>query len=161
MVARTEDLGVGTFQLEEEFRIEAPRDAVYAALVHDIGVWWGYRISSGESRIHLEPQIGGRLYEDCAAGGALWGVVTEIRRPEFLRLEGAFGMKSAVRCLCEIRLAEDGPATRLGLRLESFGVIDPAASQAQEAGLKFLLGTCLKRFVEEGLTWDRLASGGA
>lgn len=161
MVATAADLEPSAFRIEQDFRIEARREAVYAALVNDVGMWWGYRISAGESRIHLEPQIGGRLYEDWSAGGALWAVVTEIRRPEILRLEGSLGMRTAVRCVCEIRLADEDGGTRLGLRLEAFGVIDPAAREAQEAGLKFLVGTCLKRYVEEGLGWDRMTGGAA
>ena len=68
----------GVVDVTVEVEIEATAEVVWQALTTDIGEWWPRDFCVGDvERFHLEPKLGGRMYEDWGDGGGLiWAVVT-------------------------------------------------------------------------------------
>ncbi|WP_349408353.1 SRPBCC domain-containing protein [Pseudalkalibacillus sp. SCS-8] len=141
-----------TFQIEQEITIHAPREKVFQALTKDINQWWAYRLKQdGDSTLTFEPEVGGRFVERWDDNhGALWGVVTYIKAPEEIRLNGLLGMKGAVNSAYTYQLEEKGEDTILKLSHHAHGLLDPNWRDAHDDGWKELLGTFLKEYVEEG-----------
>ena len=144
-----------TFQIEQELRIEAPIDKVFASLTEDINSWWAYRLCGEESALSLEAEVGGRFIEKAATGhGALWGTVTYINAPHEIRLNGLLGMTGAVNSAYSYKIQEDGDHTILSLSHHASGLLDPNWHTAHDEGWKELLGKFLKNYVENGYKYD-------
>lgn len=142
------NLREGSFQIEQEVVFAAGREAVWARLC-DVDGWWCHRFGKGP--LCLEARVGGRFEERWGDGeGALWGVVTFVRRPEVLRLSGPLGMDTPVNSVYEFALEEAGDGrTRLKLSHRCVGIIDDRWGAAHGEGWGELWGH-LKRFVESG-----------
>ena len=148
-----------TFHIEQEVEIRAPRARVFDALTRDVGQWWAFRATHGESTLVLEPRVGGRFYEDLGDGqGALWGTVTYIKRPEALRLTGQLGMlKDPVIGVYGYELIEaPGGTTLVKLTHRVAGAPAPQAAESYRGGWGKLLGRFLKAYVEEGKRYTEL-----
>jgi len=75
-----------------EVELSASTDRVFQALTGEIDGWWSYRIAA-DSRMHLEPHVGGRFYESFErGGGTLYAFVTYIKPGEEIRLSGSMGL---------------------------------------------------------------------
>lgn len=141
-----------SFQIEQEIMIDAPRDKVFKALTENIDDWWAYRLSGDEkSTLSFEPKVGGRFLESWGdQEGALWGVVTYIKAPQEIRMNGLLGMKGAVNSAYTYHLEEKGDTTILKLSHHAYGLLDPEWHNAHDGGWKELLGQFLKDYVESG-----------
>jgi uncharacterized protein YndB with AHSA1/START domain len=110
----TDEVGLRHERLEAEVRIEAGLAAVWRALTVDIGAWWPHTFEDRPFRIVLEPQIGGRFYEqfDEAGAGALYATVTYLEPGRILRISGPMGLGGAALYVKTYRLeAADGMTT--------------------------------------------------
>lgn len=141
-----------SFQIEQEITIHAPRGKVYEALTSDIDQWWAYRLSGDQkSTLSFEPKVGGRFLETWGNGeGALWGVVSYVKAPEEIRMNGLLGMRGAVNSAYTYRLEEKGEDTVLKLSHHAYGLIDPEWRAGHDQGWQELLGKFLKEYVETG-----------
>lgn len=141
-----------------EVRIEASPAKVWETLVGDVSPWWHAAyytnpLGPKQGGYHIEPELGGRMYEDWGAGqGLIWGTVIGLETERFLQI---FGDSSAEwggpsrNCLT-LRLEPDGAATQLTFVGSGFGRISEQTSASLDAGWQFLLEACLKRFIETG-----------
>ncbi len=142
----------GSFSLDLDFTINAPPARVFQAIVHEVNVWWTYRLADRPSMMILEPHVGGRLYEDWGAGlGAMWGVVMAFDGERMIRLQGPLGMTMPVTSVYTMTLnpGEDGTTT-LHLAHQCAGLIRENWGQAHREGWTELLGSHLKNWVERG-----------
>lgn len=146
-----------SFQIEQEVLIRAPRLRVFDAITRDIGQWWAFRLAEHGSQLILEPQVGGRFYEDLGDGeGALWGTVTRIKRPEILRLSGPLGMTTPVVSVYTYELSDSDGGTLLKLSHHVVGEPSPKWEESHRRGWGQLLNRYLKAYVEEGKRYHEL-----
>lgn len=145
----------GSFRVEQEVIVNAPRERVFAALTREIGKWWCHRCGDAGSVHSLEAAAGGRFVESWGKGSVLWGVVTRLEAPTVLRLSGPLGMHTPVSSVYQYTLEEidSGRSTLLKLSHRVNGEIDTYWKDAHERGWKALWVT-LKAWVEEGRAVD-------
>lgn len=116
---------------------------VFDALTMNVAAWWGGRHmrSAEASNLVLEPQPGGRFYEEWGhRQGALRGIVTAIRQDERLELRGA--------------LFDEAATARMSIRLESRegGTLLTLSGERLPAdAIDDLFRVRLKAFVEKGV----------
>ena len=115
-----------SMQVEQEVTINAPAERVFEALTNDISPWWGapYLITEAPQSIILEPKVGGRMYEESGVGeGALWAMVTAIKKNEHLELTGPIGMSGALHSIATINLEpkNEGEATLVKFSHQAIG----------------------------------------
>jgi len=84
------DSGLGPIELE--VNLPATADRVFRALTDEIDSWWSYRIVA-DSRMELEPRVGGRFLENFKdGGGALYALVIFLKPGEEIHLSGSMGL---------------------------------------------------------------------
>jgi DNA-binding transcriptional ArsR family regulator/uncharacterized protein YndB with AHSA1/START domain len=131
--------------------IDAAPWRVFDALTVNVSSWWGapHLLSTDATNLVLEPQPGGRFYEEWGhRQGALRAIVAAIRQDERLELTGAiFGTSvSALGFVLERR--EGGTLVTASLT----GAAEPPGSRADFAAiLADLVRTRLKPFIEQGI----------
>jgi DNA-binding transcriptional ArsR family regulator/uncharacterized protein YndB with AHSA1/START domain len=131
--------------------IDATPWRVFDALTVNIAAWWGapHLVAADASNLILEPQPGGRFYEEWGhRQGALRGIVAAIRQDIRLELIGTlFGVTPSTLCFV-LERREDG--TLLTASLSS--ALDSSGHEEVERGiLDDLVTTRLKSFVEHGI----------
>jgi uncharacterized protein YndB with AHSA1/START domain len=144
---------VGSLHIEQEVTLAAPPARVYQALTDEVSAWWGapYLIGGRARSLRLEARLGGRFYQEWDAGdGALWAVVSSLRRGEHLELTGPMGMSGSVQGRVRLELHPEGQGTRLTLSHRAIGDVDDQTRASYTKGWTDLLGTRLKAFVEKG-----------
>ena len=146
----SESLIADTFEIHQEVEFAAPRDRVFDALL-DVGAWWSHHFKAKEVRLVLEPRLGGEFRQEWGDGeGALFGVITLLKRPEVIRLSGPLGMSGAIASVYEWRLEPCGnERTRLTLHHAARGLLSPDDRESHDRGWRELWDH-LARFVESG-----------
>ncbi len=154
------DRAFRTVDIQQELRINAPRATVWQALTRDIGRWWPAKFYVGKApvRFALEPQVGGRVFEDWGDGeGSLWGTVATVRVGELLQwtadLPADYG--GPARNMTTFRLNDDGEGTRLQFRDTLFGELSEEFGEQLTQGWGFLLRQCLQPWAETGRQPER------
>jgi hypothetical protein len=104
----------------------------------------------------LEPQLGGRLFEEWGhRQGLIRGLVTAIRQDEHLDLAGRIVGGGCLPAVLEFRVTPAARGTRLAVVHrgvpEPDAAAPPALPELLEAAWADLLGTRLKAFVERGI----------
>lgn len=147
-----EQLKKDSFEIEMEVTINAPRSRVFDALTKDIGNWWAFRVGAKDSKVILEPHLGGRFYEDWGNGqGAIWGTIYYLQAPQEIRLSGPLGMQGAINSHYTYVLEEvDISTTILKLSHHTTGLLHPNWEESHRQGWELLLGKFLKDYVEKG-----------
>jgi DNA-binding transcriptional ArsR family regulator/uncharacterized protein YndB with AHSA1/START domain len=142
-VEATPDVASGPGQLDvtAELVVNADREHVFDTLLQ-VGEWWPHRFRSGSSVV-LEPCPGGGFREDFPdGGGAVYGTVAFLDRPERFSITGPMGMAGAVTALWTMSLApvEGNPGrTRVTLTHRGYGDIDDETQQSYAAGWQEVL----------------------
>jgi uncharacterized protein YndB with AHSA1/START domain len=102
--------------------------------------------------MHIEPRVGGRMYEDWGEGrGVLWATVLTIDPPGRLEMTGtvtpAFGgpLTTVMQFLIEPRGSN---ACTLRLVDAMIGAVGPGTTESMDAGWKRLLGQALREYCE-------------
>jgi DNA-binding transcriptional ArsR family regulator/uncharacterized protein YndB with AHSA1/START domain len=155
---RGADAVITPFRIEQQVLLDAPPGRVFDALTFNVSAWWGapYLRSSSATNVVLEPQLGGRLFEEWGhRQGFIRGVVIGIRQDERLELAGRIAGVGSLAAALEFRLAHADRGTRLALVHR--GVMEPEPGAAPglpalcETAWADLVGVRLKAFVERGV----------
>ena len=101
-----------------EIPIAAPRERVWEALVGETAAWFVSDPSTGPATktFRVEPQVGGRMYEDWGNGeGLLWGHVILVQSPQTLHVAGdcspQWGGPNRGIMIWELAAEDDGSTT--------------------------------------------------
>lgn len=143
--------------IEQEVTIAAPPERVFEALTRDIAVWWSapFFHSTTARRLVLEPEVGGRFYEDLGDGqGLLLATVSFIKQPDQLRMVGPLGMSGLVQGVISFQLEAKDEGTLLKLSHRAIGEVTEETHSGYAAGWEVLLGTRLRAYVEQGVRYD-------
>ena len=137
-------------RVELEIDIAAAPSRVWSALVDRTTLWWPKDFYTGPAKgFHMEPRIGGRVYEDWGDGaGVVWYQVFGMNPGVSLDLQGCMAVPyGPALTLLHLELAARGKGTRLAVSDTTIGVVgDP---QEKTDGWRKLFGEALKRFVEK------------
>jgi len=143
----------GVVQVELEIVIDAAPRRVWQALVEETSQWWleDFYTSSAARGFIIEPQLGGRVYEDWGDGaGQVWYTVIGLDAPHFIMMLGHltpdFGGPATT--MLQLRLRESGEATMVQLSDTISGRAGDGKSTQTRDGWKLLFETGLKRHVE-------------
>ena len=143
-----------SFQIEQELTLHAPRSVVFAALINDIGTWWGEHSYKPDrvKGIVVEPKVGGRFFEDWGNGeGWLFATVIGFDLDTGIDMVGPMGMDGPVVGTISYELADaPGGGTTLKLSHQAMGLFPEAMEGDYRAGWTDLLDTRLRAFVERG-----------
>jgi DNA-binding transcriptional ArsR family regulator/uncharacterized protein YndB with AHSA1/START domain len=122
-----------------ELVVQADREHVFDTLLR-VGDWWPHRFRTG-STVVLEPRPGGAFREDFPdGGGAVYGTVAFLDRPERFSMSGPMGMAGAVTALWTMALTDlDDDRTRVTLTHRGYGDIDDETQQSYAAGWQQVL----------------------
>lgn len=151
MAKQSGNVQEGSFHIEQEILIRAPRQKVWSSVL-DVQGWWSHHFAEKSARMILEPFPGGRFYEDSPEGvKALFGIVTYLKAPEVIRFSGPLGMnRLPLNSVYEFRLDPSGDSgTTLKLSHRAHGLLDPEWEKSHTEGWQELW-THLKAFIEEG-----------
>lgn len=140
-------------QVEIEIIINAKRERVWQALLHETPKWWrqDFFTSPRTKAFVIEPRVGGRAYEDYGDGnGAMWFTVNLLDAPSRLQWVGHMGgsFPGPAISIVEINLEESGPRTVLKLRDQLVGKVNEKSVTQMREGWKLLMDDSLKFFVE-------------
>ena len=126
LTAQTDEQTVQTMQFSKDIEIAAPPDAVFAAILDELGPE-GMMPGDRPFPMKIEPWPGGRWYRDLGNNaGHLWGHVQVIKPPTLLELCGPMPMSYAATNHLQYRITGEGAAlTRLRLTHTAFGLIPP------------------------------------
>lgn len=85
---------VGVCELLREFKVDAPREAVWDLVIGGINDWWKHGLAEESHGVFLEPKVGGRLWEklDNEGRGILYGNVIVIDRPNIISFSSTYGL---------------------------------------------------------------------
>jgi DNA-binding transcriptional ArsR family regulator len=140
--------------IEMEATFQATPDRVFQSLTNEIDAWWSYRVSD-DSRMYLEPQVGGRLYEAFKGGGMLYALVTFLKEGEEIRMSGPMGLvDNDSNSIINFTLqADSSGATRLWLSHRFLGSVNALVVDTFKRSWIELLTLHLKSLVEEGIQY--------
>ena len=142
---------MNSFQINQEIKINASPEKVFAHLTNDITAWWDHGFSENPKAIILEPKFGGRFYEDMGDGnGVIYCHVMHVVKNKTLIMQGAMGMPGAVFGNIAFELVTEGSATILKLSHHAFGEISEDHKKNYTSGWNNLLGARLKSLIESG-----------
>jgi DNA-binding transcriptional ArsR family regulator/uncharacterized protein YndB with AHSA1/START domain len=129
---------------------EAPR--CFESLTGDISPWWGspyLLIDRPETRITVEPRLGGLVSERADDEEAAWGTVSELAPDRRIAWTGRIGLGYAVTGTVRFTLTEQAGGTRIDLEHESIGAFGPGSQLSYDNGWYDLLHR-LKVLLEDG-----------
>ena len=143
---------IRSIDITEEVVIKAAPSRVFNAVTRKVAAWWGapYLYTKLATDVILEPKLGGKFYEAWGTGqGRLWGIVTQIRKNEWIEITGTIGMKGAVQGIISFSLEPKEESTLVTLTHHAIGQITEDMKTGYSTGWKDLLGR-LKTFIETG-----------
>jgi uncharacterized protein YndB with AHSA1/START domain len=143
-MAATGQIELATLDIADEVTVAAPREKVFDALCR-IGDWWPHKfVESG--RVHFEPAVGGRFWEEWPDGGTLYATVSHLRRPESIQYVGPMGMSGPVTSVISFELEERDGGTLVRNSHRAFGDIDDETRRGYTTGWREVL-EALKRYL--------------
>lgn len=154
-----------TLDIKLEVEINKSVETVWRSLTAGIGEWWpkAFYVGTSPKRFAIEPQVGGRVFEDWGDGeGGLFGVVTVYEANKMLQWAGDMSADfgGPARSVTTFRLtpSADGKTTTLAFRDTPYGLLSDGAIQGLQEGWSFLLNACFKPFLDEGKRPERPAT---
>jgi DNA-binding transcriptional ArsR family regulator/uncharacterized protein YndB with AHSA1/START domain len=146
------------FRVDLTVHVDAPPSRVFDALTFNVSAWWGapYLRSSRATHVVLEPQLGGRLFEQWGhRQGFIRGTIVAILQDERIELAGRIAGGSWLPAALAFRLDRTERGTRLEVVHQ--GLAEPSADRSADAEGRYerawsdLVGVRLKAFVEDGV----------
>lgn len=138
-----------TNRIELEIGIAAAPADVWHALIHDTTFWWPRDFYTGPAKgFHIEPHLGGKVYEDWGDGnGMVWYQVFGINPGTSLDLSGFLAVPyGPAVTLLHIELAPGAAGTVLKLSDSTIGEGGTGASKSD--GWKQIFEGGLKAYIE-------------
>jgi DNA-binding transcriptional ArsR family regulator/uncharacterized protein YndB with AHSA1/START domain len=140
-------------KIEQQQRLNAPIEKVFAALTVEMDEWWGMRFKD-ESKIVVEPWVGGRIFEDWGGGqGALYGNIVYFEPPYRVCSRGPGGINGNFSNMNWETLERDGDATIRKVSLRIWGEVPPEMEKMFTEGSKAIAEQMLRNYVEHGKSW--------
>ena len=139
-------------RVELEIPIAAPPGAVWNALLNETTFWWPRDFYTGPANgFHIEPRLGGKVYEDWGDGnGVVWYSVFGINPGRSVDLEGCLAVPyGPAHTLLHIELVPDGDGTLLQVSDSTIGLAGDCGTSKTEGWQQVFAGG-LKAYVERG-----------
>ena len=137
-------------KIEQEMRINAPREKVFAALTSGLGDWWPHRFKP-DSEVYCDARVGGTSGEKFAAGGgAVYGEIVYFDPPYKIAQSGASALAKGMNAFGVDTLEEDGDGTLYKKELNFWGVVPADMVKMYEMGMRAILEQALKNYLEKG-----------
>ncbi len=140
-----------SFHIEQSITLNAPPQRVWRAITHEIESWWGFHIGPNDSKITLEPRVGGHFIERWGDGeGELYATVTFMRTGKKITLEGGMGLGGPGVSKFSYALEAKGEGTELQFNHYCHGAANADVEASFREGWAALLGESLPAWVHEG-----------
>ena len=137
-------------KIEQEMRINAPREKVFAALTSNLNDWWPHRFKP-DSEVYCEPRVGGTSGEIfLGGGGAIYGEIVYLDPPHKLAQSGASALAKGMNAFGVDTLEEEGEGTRYKKELNFWGVVPEDMVKMYEMGLRAIMEKALIGYLENG-----------
>lgn len=138
-------------KIEQEMRINAPREKVFEAITSNLNDWWPHRFKP-DSEVYCEAKVGGTSGEKfTSGGGAIYGEVVYIDPPHKLAQSGASALAKGMNAFGVDTLEEDGEGgTIYKKELNFWGIVPEDMVQMYEMGMRAIMEKALKGYVEHG-----------
>ena len=146
---------IDSVTIEIQFDIQASQQRVWEAVVAETTNWWRkeFFATKNPQGIYLEPQAGGRLYEQAEGdAGLLWYTVTEVLPPSILGMAGHLAPPygGPATSMFRLELTEKGGGScQVKLSDHIFGVVTPKTKDVIESGWRTLFVDGLKPYCEQ------------
>lgn len=145
---------IGSFRIEQEHRIDAPPNVVFAFLAHRREPCWLTIFAGHGGEMRIDARAGGAVGEFWGDGNVfLWGTVSEVEMDRVLAWTGPNGMQDAVFGTTRITLEPegDGATTTIRLSHHAFGEVGPRDERrfGEDGGWAMLIGN-LRQLAESG-----------
>ncbi len=140
-------------QIEQEVRIAATPDRVFAALI-DPDAWWSVRYAGAV--VSFESRLGGQFIQrfNDTDYGVLWAIVTCYDPGKKLSLDGTLNMPGAVAGVVNYEIEPHTNGTLLKLQHYAVGPIEESTRAMYDTGWQELLRDRLKAYVERGVRYE-------
>jgi DNA-binding transcriptional ArsR family regulator len=138
-------------RVELEILIKAPAADVWRALLEDTTLWWPREFYTGAAKgFHIEPRLGGRVYEDWGNGnGVVWYQVFGLNPGISLDLQGSMAVPyGPALTLLHLELAAAKAGTTLKISDTTIGAAGHEGEAEKAKGWEQIFGEGLKRHVE-------------
>ena len=152
----TAELSIRTMSIEQEITLSAPAPRVFRAITEEMDSWWSPRIYHAPTKVVLEPQVGGRVFETHERETTLWATVTCLEPNKKLVLDGRFGVKRPVVGIVTFELEERDGKTTLRLSHRAVGEISEEQIAGYRRGWGRLIQQDLPAWVERGERYKEL-----
>ena len=137
-------------KIEQEMRINAPREKVFAALTTEFDAWWPHRFKP-DSTVYCECRVGGCTGEKFAnGGGAVYGEIVYYDPPYKFAQSGASALAKGMTAFGVETLEEDGDGTLYKKELNFWGVVPDQMVKMFEEGTRAIMEQALKGYLERG-----------
>ena len=142
-------------RLQRQVLIEAPKERVWQALVHEADSWFVGEGGPGpaDKTFRVEARVGGLMYEDWGDGnGLLWGHVILCNAPEALHVAGDCSPQwgGPNRGIMIWELSEAEGVTTLKFEHALYGNVSDETCASYDGGWKIQLEQGLKGYIESG-----------
>ncbi len=148
---------LGMHQVALDVNISAPRKRVWKALTKEMGQWWrrDFFVNPKAKGFLMEPQVGGRVFEDWGGGaGVLWFTVIAIDPENSVDLVGyltpAFG--GPATSMVRFALEDTGSGVVVKVSDATMGKESPGCEVSKQDGWRQLIAEGLKPYVEKAVT---------
>lgn len=139
-------------RLAYEVEIEAPRERVWDAYMHELPKWWTkeFFCFEGTEEMKFEPFVGGRLYEEGPSGSILWATCYTILPGRALDMIGFMTPAFGGPCftMWHVEFEESEGKTTLKLSDSLVGKVGEGTAENMGQGWSFLFGDLFKNYVE-------------
>lgn len=145
------------FHVEHEVRVAVPPEVAYDRFTGDVSPWWDHHFSEQPHALVIEPEIGGRFYEefDAEGNGVRHATVIAADRGRLLRMQGALGLAGyPLEMVHTLRFSAVEGGTRVTLEVRAWGVIEEGWATAIDAVWRHFLVERYKPWAEGRLKTD-------
>lgn len=146
------DLSANVSTLEYEVVLPAPVERVYQAFLDDINAWWPDR-RLADSKLILEPFVGGRFYEanEEEESAELLGFISCLRPKKEIRLFGPVNaVEEAAISNIRIQMKEADGRTHLFLTHHTAGEVNDSLNLEQKSDWENRLDHHLRAYIAPG-----------